>query len=287
MDNGIACRPLVRQMKTASSSWRTARTKDCSLVARAAAARHSSFLGQQLGHVLSHGHGTPDRHPFQQHTPYPQHTTDQTDLTTLASLQHPQVQPSISEPSAHDFGLQPPARKPTAWTTDSHTRPANSRLAAYGCYRLVGPARISKRGDTLVAHMFRGSRIELLDRDGNATPYGSTEDQDLMSDSSSMSSPSSSEDGDAGGGGDAALQFVAECVLVAAHVELCGSACSVDLVDLRVQTAVHRHNGHTYVSVRNLPPEAVIELDADADLRHPINITPISPPAPSPSPSLA
>ncbi|GIL66959.1 hypothetical protein Vafri_20464 [Volvox africanus] len=67
---------------------------------------------------------------------------------------------------------------------------------------------------------------------------------------------------------------VAECVLVAAHVELCGSACSVDLVDLSVQHAVHRHNGHTYVSVRNLPPEAVIELDADADLRHPINITP-------------
>lgn len=80
-------------------------------------------------------------------------------------------------------------------------------------------------------------------RDGNATPYGLKESPrepaDLFTASMSMSSICS-EDGAPGNSastrardesyGDDNTFCVAECVLVAAHVELCGSACSVDWV---------------------------------------------------------
>ncbi len=45
-----------------------------------------------------------------------------------------------------------------------------------------------------------------------------------------------------------------------------------------LQSAVHHHNGHTYLSVRNLPSSAVITLSADGDLTHPVNVTPPEPP---------
>ncbi|KXZ53615.1 hypothetical protein GPECTOR_6g532 [Gonium pectorale] len=139
-------------------------------------------------------------------------------------------------------------------------------------YRVIGPARISRRGDSLIAYLYRGSRLELYDRHGNPTPLSSGSSMGSMAEEEMLPGPDAdSPDGSAEG-------CVAECVLVGAHVELCGSACSVDLVDLSVQPAVLHHNGHTYLSVRSLPPEAVIELDAGADLRHPINVTP---PAPS------
>ncbi|PNW71849.1 hypothetical protein CHLRE_16g670501v5 [Chlamydomonas reinhardtii] len=101
------------------------------------------------------------------------------------------------------------------------------------------------------------------------------------------------------GGGDAAAGWglltagcdddeddgaVAECVLVAAHVELGGSACSVDQLDAALHPAVTRHNGRTYVAVRRLPPHAVIRLHADGDLSHPVNVTPPPPPPQPPQP---
>ncbi len=41
-----------------------------------------------------------------------------------------------------------------------------------------------------------------------------------------------------------------------------------------MQPAVHHHHGRTYLSVRALPPHTVIQLDGDAELRHPVNVTP-------------
>ncbi|GLI67259.1 hypothetical protein VaNZ11_011442 [Volvox africanus] len=257
----ITSRSLAKEMKTVTVDVRG--KMSCSaLVARATAVRHG-FLGHGLMHgrsdLRAHQHPEAERNTFSSPT----------------QLQHPQSQSFGSDFATYDFGFNSQARKSNEWLTDSHTRPANSSLAAFGCYRVVGPARISKRGDTLVAHLFRGSRVELLDRYGNPTTFGSMEsvgeEVELSYDNGAPAGSSccSVEEEDC----------VTECVLVAAHVELCGSACSVDLVDLSVQHAVHHHNGHTYVSVRNLPPEAVIELDADADLRHPINITPTPPAA--------
>ncbi|KXZ54458.1 hypothetical protein GPECTOR_4g1009 [Gonium pectorale] len=77
-------------------------------------------------------------------------------------------------------------------------------------------------------------------------------------------------DGD-GADGDGA---VAECILVGAHVELGGSASSVDAADIAVQPAVCHHNGRTYLSVRNLPPTVIITLGAGAVISHPVNVTP-------------
>ncbi|EFJ48458.1 hypothetical protein VOLCADRAFT_104636 [Volvox carteri f. nagariensis] len=228
-----------------------------------ATAVHHGFLGHGLVH------GASDRRAYQH---------SETERNAPMSIQHqlPQSQySSSSDPSIHSFGFNPPAHMPNEWMSDSHTRPANSSLAAHGCYRVVGPARISKRGDTLVAHLFRGSRVELLDRHGNPTSYGSLESLSEDADVAATSSGESFSGGSALGSQADKEACVAECVLVGAHVELCGSACSVDLVDLSVQPAVHHRNGHTYLSVRHLPPEAVIELDADSDLRHPINITPV------------
>lgn len=42
-----------------------------------------------------------------------------------------------------------------------------------------------------------------------------------------------------------------------------------------MQPAVHHHHGRTYLSVRALPPHTVIQLDGDAELRHPVNVTPL------------
>ncbi|KAG2442135.1 hypothetical protein HYH02_009623 [Chlamydomonas schloesseri] len=329
------------------------------------------------------------------------------ELAAAAPDRHHSHQPSAPTTSHHHQHQQPPVHHPhddfshahtsatspasgsVRLTGGSHTRPANSSLAAHGCYRVVGPARICKRGDTLVAHLFPGGRLELLDRDGNATslgavpphiaaaavlpyndgsgggssttatvvpmpytdaytvqqPYavvpplagvpagaagpGSAEDTAAWSAGGSLFSIADEDvpaaaavagctpaaaaaaaavaaaplisSGVGGGIGSccsagmapaaaaagrgfpapgspelaaAAQRVVEECVLVAAHVELGGSASSVDLVDLDLQPAVHHLNGHTYLSVRCMPPSAVIELAADAQLCHPINMTP-------------
>jgi hypothetical protein len=92
-------------------------------------------------------------------------------------------------------------------------------------------------------HMSMGAHTRMLPRahcltmpcrDGNATPYESTEsygsqDEDLAygGSASSMSRDGGAGEGVGVGGYE---RCVAECVLVAAHVELCGSACSLDLV---------------------------------------------------------
>ena len=315
-------------------------------------------------------------------------------------------------------------------------------------YRVIGPARICKRGDTLVAHLFPGARLELLDRDGNATAlllqhqqqaavqpqpltatdvtaalpvsYGSgsstavgsmgsaaagsgdsawsagaslfsiTDDEDVPPPLPAAAAPALAPmdsslaaaataaappalaapplmisgvgggiGGSSAGGGafpaaagsaqaEAEAQLVVEeCVLVAAHVELGGSASSVDLVgvcagvcvcvcgcgcvgvcvpssvppahafiltpiptcttptptplpaaprtpqpaprtsashttntffppqvDVGLQPALHRLNGHIYLSVRCLPPCAQFELGPNAHLCHPISMTP-------------
>ena len=48
------------------------------------------------------------------------------------SVQLPQRHPPNPEQSSYDLGLNSPAHKPHQLMGDSHTRPANSRLAAYG-----------------------------------------------------------------------------------------------------------------------------------------------------------
>ncbi|PNH04831.1 hypothetical protein TSOC_009025 [Tetrabaena socialis] len=149
-----------------------------------------------------------------------------------------------------------------------------SRIAT--SYRVVGPARISRRGDTLVARLFRGSRVELLDREGNAIAVHSSPNGAPYMGAAADEDEEEQQDEFAGFGecdaeGDGCL---GECVLVAALVELGGSAANLDLADLSVQPAVHHHHGRTYLSVRCLPEQAVIELSADADLSHPINVTP-------------
>ncbi|GIM03816.1 hypothetical protein Vretimale_8505 [Volvox reticuliferus] len=260
MTDIVISRSLAKKMKAVAGDL-PGKMKCNALVARATAVRHGF-----LGHGLMHGSSDHRSH---------QNPEAERNTHSSSQLQRPQLQPFSADSATYNFGFNSQARKSNEWLTDSHTRPANSSLAAFGCYRVVGPARISKRGDTLVAHLFRGSRVELLDGHGNATSYRSMEsvgeETDLPGEDGSNANSSCCSGDD--------VDYVAECVLVAAHVELCGSACSVDLVDLSVQHAVHHHNGHTYVSVRNLPPEVVIELDADADLRHPINITPPAAPA--------
>ncbi|GLI67431.1 hypothetical protein VaNZ11_011627 [Volvox africanus] len=195
----------------------------------------------------------------------------------------------------------------------SHTQPANSGLAAYGCYRLFGPAHISKRGDCLVARLLPGARLELLSGAGGAAT--SIEDRTTVTGDARLPGrtitaeaaaagvltkvddwdvqcicASDNEGGDQDGSNDSLGDdgAVAECVLVAAYVELGGSASSIDMVDLALQPAVHHHNGHTYLSVRNLPSSAVIVLSADGDLSHPVNVTPpevpkAAPPPPAPA----
>ncbi|EFJ46789.1 hypothetical protein VOLCADRAFT_92590 [Volvox carteri f. nagariensis] len=98
-----------------------------------------------------------------------------------------------------------------------------------------------------------------------------------------ISTTTDAEEDEEGGGGAGDDGAVAECVLVAAYVELGGSASSVDLTDVQLQPAVHHRNGHTYLSVRNLPPSAVIMLSADGDLSHPVKVTPPEPPTAAPA----
>ncbi|GIL55201.1 hypothetical protein Vafri_10791 [Volvox africanus] len=193
----------------------------------------------------------------------------------------------------------------------SHTQPANSGMAAYGCYRLFGPAHISKRGDCLVARLLPGARLELLSgAGGTATSIEGrtmvTADARLLRRTITAEAAaagaltevddwdvrcvcaSDNKGADQAGSNDSLGDdgAVAECVLVAAYVELGGSASSVDTVDLALQPAVHHHNGHTYLSVRNLPSSAVIMLNADGDLSHPVNVTPPEVPnAASPPPA--
>ncbi|GLC45269.1 hypothetical protein PLESTF_000719000 [Pleodorina starrii] len=182
----------------------------------------------------------------------------------------------------------------------------------YGSYRLFGPAHISKRGDCLIARLLPGARLELLTGGGSggaaAAPATATAVEAVAkpptaavarsrtvtadaaaagwraeADGWDVECACNSDDDDdneaaaaAGAGGDDGA--VAECVLVAAYVELGGSASSVDLVDTALQPAVHHVHGHTYLSVRNLPPGAVITISADGDLSHPVNVTPTPPP---------
>ncbi|KAG2492182.1 hypothetical protein HYH03_009430 [Edaphochlamys debaryana] len=203
-------------------------------------------------------------------------------------------------------------------TGGSHTTPANACIAAHGCYRVVGPATLVKRGDVLVAHLLPGSRLDLLDAEGRATPaaFSSMSSMSSMSSAASMASmsmaslsPADSHDsvpietstaGPAaaplgGAGLDSTVPSVSslatrdeceamweelgarevdECVLVASHVELNGSATSLDVVDNSLTDAVTHLNGHTYVSIRHLPDGAIIDLPPDAQLSHPVNVTP-------------
>ncbi|KAG2434607.1 hypothetical protein HXX76_007502 [Chlamydomonas incerta] len=286
---------------------------------------------------------------------------DHTDARRSHSLSSPGSH-HLEPPRPDDFshahtGATSPASGSARLTGGSHTRPANSSLAAHGCYRVVGPARICKRGDNLVAHLFPGGRLELLDRDGNATslgavppaaspyggfgggggvpmPYGAFAAAAAAgAEHYAVVSPAAPLAAGAGAGGESAWSAgaslfsiadedappaAAACVSVAAAAGGGGGAAAAAApvmssgvggghrqqqrprggaasggggrgesggggggcaaggggVDLDLQPAVHHLNGHTYLSVRCMPPSAVIELGADAQLCHPINMTP-------------